>query len=172
MQKKTGRPDMKVIVINGPMGVGKTTVGKIIADRYPGTAFIDGDWCMDLHPFVGNAETRAMAVDNILHMVGNYMRCSACSMVVLVWLMDDPQVCRQITEGLSAMQADVEYVTLVCDEESLIRRWKNDRNCEWRTDEWLEASLRSLPRFAAMENTMDTGSLTAEQVADRIVPGK
>jgi hypothetical protein len=93
-------------------------------------------------------------------------------MVVLVWLMDDPQVCRQITEGLSAMQADVEYVTLVCDEESLIRRWKNDRNCEWRTDEWLEASLRSLPRFAAMENTMDTGSLTAEQVADRIVPGK
>ena len=163
---------MKVIVINGPMGVGKTTVGKIIADRHPGTAFIDGDWCMDLHPFVGNAETRAMAVDNILHMVGNYMRCSACSMVVLVWLMDDPQVCRQIMEGRSAMQADVEYVTLVCDEESLIRRWKNDRNCEWRTDEWLEASLRSLPRFAAMENTMDTGSLTAEQVADRIVPGK
>ena len=140
---------MKVIVINGPMGVGKTTVGKIIADRYPGTAFIDGDWCMDLHPFVGNAETKAMAVDNILHMVGNYMRCSACSMVVLVWLMDDPQVCRQIMEGLSAMQADVEYVTLVCDEESLIRRWKNDRNCEWRTDEWLEASLRLLPRFAA-----------------------
>ena len=34
---------MKIIVINGPMGVGKTTVGKAIADRYPGTAFIDGD---------------------------------------------------------------------------------------------------------------------------------
>ena len=75
---------MKVIVINGPMGVGKTTVGKAIAERYPGTAFIDGDWCMDLHPFVGSAETRAMAVDNILHMTGNYLRCSACKMVVLV----------------------------------------------------------------------------------------
>ena len=41
---------MKVIILNGPMGVGKTTVGKYIADHYPGTAFIDGDWCLDLHP--------------------------------------------------------------------------------------------------------------------------
>lgn len=30
-------------------------------------AFIDGDWCMDLHPFVGNKETRDMAVNNILN---------------------------------------------------------------------------------------------------------
>ena len=67
---------MKAILINGPMGVGKTTVGKYIAERYPGTAFIDGDWCMDLHPFVGSRETRAMAVDNILHLAGNYRKCS------------------------------------------------------------------------------------------------
>ena len=56
---------MNVIVINGPMGIGKTTVGTYIADSNPGTAFIDGDWCMDLHPFVGNKETRDMAVNNI-----------------------------------------------------------------------------------------------------------
>jgi len=30
------------------MGVGKTTVGKRIPDRVTGTAFIDGDWCLDL----------------------------------------------------------------------------------------------------------------------------
>ena len=28
--------------------------GKYIADANAGTAFIDGDWCLDLHPFVGN----------------------------------------------------------------------------------------------------------------------
>ena len=171
MRKEAGTTEMKVIVINGSMGVGKTTVGKTIADRYPGTAFIDGDWCMDLHPLVGNAETRAMAVDNILHMVGNYLHCSACSMVVLVWLMDDPQVCRQVIDGISALQTEAEYVTLTCDAESLARRWKNDRECEWRTDEWLEASLKSLPRFAAMENPIDTGALTIEQVANRIMSG-
>ena len=162
---------MKVIVLNGPMGVGKTTVGKLIADRNPGTAFIDGDWCMDLHPFIGNRETKAMAVDNILHMIGNYRQCSACRMVVLVWLMDDAWVREKIRDGLAALQAEVQSVTLICDRESLIRRWNDDRNCAWRTNQWLEASLASLPGFAAMENEnmIDTSGLSAEQVAEIIL---
>ena len=159
---------MKAIVINGPMGVGKTTVGKILADRHPGTAFIDGDWCMDLHPFVGSRETKEMAVDNILHLAGNYRKCSACSMVVLAWLMDDPWVCRRITEGFSALQMEVKNVTLVCDGESLTARWKNDRSCEWRTEDWLQVSLKSLPRFAEMENVLDTSGVSAGRIAEII----
>ena len=160
---------MKVIILNGPMGVGKTTVGKYIADHHPGTAFIDGDWCLDIHPFVGNQETKAMAVDNILHMISNYQKCSVCSMVVLVWLMDEPWVIQKITQGLSAMQAEVKNMTLVCSRESLIRRWKDDHNCEWRTDEWLNVSLKSLPGFASMDNTIDTSGLPVEQVAELVM---
>ena len=160
---------MKVIIINGPMGVGKTTAGKLIAEKNPGTAFIDGDWCMDLHPFVGNRETKAMAVDNILHMIGNYGQCSACRMVGLVWLMDDAWVREKIRDGLAVLQAEVRSVTLVCDRESLIRRWKGDRSCEWRTDRWLESSLASLPAFAAMEDTIDTSGLSTEQTAEKIM---
>ena len=160
---------MKVIILNGPMGVGKTTVGKLIAEKCPGTAFIDGDWCMDLHPFVGSRETKAMAVDNILHMIGNYMKCSACKMIVLVWLMDDPWVLQSLTEGLIALQAEIRNVTLVCDRENLLCRWENDHTCEWRTDEWLKVSLSSLPAFAAMENTLDTAGLSTERIADLIL---
>ena len=160
---------MKVIIINGPMGVGKTATGKRIAEKNPGTAFIDGDWCMDIHPFVGNRETKAMAVDNILHMIGNYQRCSECRMVVLVWLMDDQWVLRSILDGLAALRTEVRSVTLICDRETLIRRWKNDRYCEWRTDQWLEISLASLPGFSSMKDAIDTSELPVEQVADRIM---
>ena len=160
---------MKVIVINGPMGVGKTAAGKAVADRVPGTAFIDGDWCMDLHPFVGNRETKTMAVDNILHMIGNYQKCAGCGMAVLSWLMDEKWVTRRISEGLSALGAEEISVTLVCGREELIGRWKSDRACEWRTDRWLEASLASLPYFASLENTLDTGGLDVGEVADRIL---
>ena len=160
---------MQVIIINGPMGVGKTAAGRCIADKNPGTAFIDGDWCMDLHPFVGNRETKAMAVDNILHMIGNYQKCSECKMAVLVWLMDDQWVLESMMDGLAALQAEVKSVTLICDQESLLKRWKSDRTCEWRTDQWLEISLKSLPLFASMENTIDTSSLSVDQVADMIL---
>lgn len=160
---------MKVIILNGPMGVGKTAAGKCITARNPGTAFIDGDWCMDIHPFVGSRETKAMAVDNILHMIRNYQNCSVCSMVVLVWLMDEPWVIQRITEGLSALQAEVKSVTLVCGREDLIKRWNHDRDCEWRTDAWLNVSLKSLPGFESMENALDTSGLTVEQVADLVM---
>jgi Shikimate kinase len=48
----------KLVIINGPMGVGKSTVGKIFCDKLGRAAFIDGDWCLDIHPFVGNKETK------------------------------------------------------------------------------------------------------------------
>ena len=159
---------MKLIIINGPMGVGKTTLGKYIAEHNEGTAFIDGDWCLDIHPFVGNKETKAMAVDNILHMIGNYKKCSACKMIVLVWLMDDEWVYKSITESAADMGLEVKNVTLICDKDELVRRWNNDNACEWRTDEWLEVSLRSLAEFADMENTVDTNGISVEELA-RIV---
>ena len=160
---------MKVVIINGPMGVGKTTVGKYIAESNPGTAFIDGDWCLDIHPFVGNRETKAMAVDNILHMIGNYQKCSACKMIVLVWLMDNAWVYRSIVDGISAMGMEINSVTLVCNQEELIKRWKNDDKCEWRTDEWLAVSLQSLPEFQKMDSCFDTSGLSVKQVADAIM---
>ena len=160
---------MKVIIINGPMGVGKTTVGKYIAETNSGTAFIDGDWCLDIHPFVGNRETKAMAVDNILHMIGNYQKCSVCKMIVLVWLMDDEWVRYSMVEGISAMGLEVNSVTLVCNQEELINRWKNDDKCEWRTDKWLAVSLKSLPQFQELDSCLDTSGRTVEQVAEAIM---
>ena len=69
------------------------------------------------------------------------------------------------------IQSDNEHakLTLICDKDTLIRRWKNDHNCEWRTDKWLEVSLASLPYFASMKDAVDTGELSVEQVADMIM---
>ena len=160
---------MKVVIINGPMGVGKTSVGKCIAKKYPGTAFIDGDWCLDIHPFVGNRETKAMAVDNILHMIENYKNCSVCRMIVLVWLMDDQWVRERIENGISGIKLEVRSVTLVCGREELIYRWKNDHTCEWRTDEWLDFSLKSLSAFQQTENCIDTTGYSIEEIAEAVM---
>ena len=160
---------MKVIILNGPMGVGKTTVGKTIADKCPGTAFIDGDWCMDIHPFTGNRETKKMSIDNILHMIRNYRDCSACNMVVLAWLMDDEWVIADLIEGIGALQMDVKSVTLVCEEQKLKKQWEEDTTCPWRTDEWLKISLRSLEYFHGRDDCLDISGKSVDDVADMIL---
>ncbi len=163
---------MKVIILNGPMGVGKTAVGKYIAEHTPGTAFIDGDWCFDIHPFIGNRETKAMAVDNILHMIGNYKKCSECKMIVLVWLIDNAWVYDAIIEGIKKLNLEIESVTLTCNIVTLNNRWKNDKECPWRTEEWLKVSTDSLSYFSALDNVLDTTNLTIEAVSERIMKGK
>lgn len=160
---------MKVIMINGPMGVGKTTVGKYIADKNEGTAFIDGDWCLDLHPFIGNDETKAMAINNILYLIQNYSKCSVCKMIVLVWLMDDEWVYKRIIRGISELKIEIRSVTLICSKEQLIERWKNDKQCEWRTDDWLNSSIESLSHFHKFDFCIDTSNLCPDQVADLIM---
>lgn len=135
----------------------------------PGTAFIDGDWCLDIHPLVGNRETKTMVIDNIIHMVDNYRKCSACQMVVLVWLMDDLRVYQSIIDGISNLQMEIKSVTLICDKENLHTRWKNDKVNEWRIDKWFEISLNLLLYFETLDNCIDTSNLSIGKIARTIM---
>ena len=124
---------------------------------------------MDLHPFVGNSETRAMAVDNILHMLRNYRDCSSCNMAIVSWLIDDDNVLDKLKQGIRDLDMEPCVYTLVCSEEQLMKQWKEDKICPWRTEEWLSVSLRSLNDFRAKDNVIDTTYMETKEVADLIV---
>lgn len=47
------------------MGVGKSTVGRLLQARLPRCVYLDGDWCWDARPFVVTEETKAMVLRNI-----------------------------------------------------------------------------------------------------------
>ena len=124
---------------------------------------------MDLHPFVGNRETKEMAIDNILHMIRNYRDCSQCEMVVLAWLMDEEWVISKLIKGVGALRMEMKSVTLVCDESQLKKQWKEDSSCPWRTDEWLNSSIRSLEFFQSREDSIDISGKAVNDVADMIM---
>lgn len=152
------------------MGVGKTTVGRLLQKALPQSAFIDGDWCLDLEPFVGNSETRAMAVDNILHLLAGYDRCPHCQGMVVSWLMDRPEVCRALENGARAAGLETAWFALSCTEQALERRWLADKLCPWRTVENLAFSIRSLKAFSELPGLrVDTADRTPEQVRDHIL---
>lgn len=159
----------KVIVINGPIGVGKSTVGKLLCKKLNKSAFLDGDWCFDLHPFIADQETKEMAVDNIIHIINNYLNCSHCDYVVFNWVMDKMEVYKKIIDSLQSKETYMYEITLTCTEEALTNRWHKDYLCEWRIEEWLKVSKKSLNYFNGLDTIfIDTSDKTAMEVADEI----
>ena len=159
----------KVIIINGPIGVGKSTVGKLLCKKLNKSAFLDGDWCFDLHPFIADKETKEMAVDNIIHIINNYLNCSHCDYVVFNWVMDKIEVYRKITNSLQRNDTYLYEITLTCTEEALTDRWHKDNLCEWRIDEWLNVSKKSLNYFSGLDTIrIDMSDKSAMDVADEI----
>ena len=160
----------KFIIINGPMGVGKTVTGKLLCEKIGRAAFIDGDWCLDIHPFIGNKETKSMAIDNIIYMTKNYNLCSECDIIVLSWIMSENTI-EKIILGLKNIELKIYCITLICDNDSLIERWKNDKIVEWRNDEWLKQSLKSIEDFSKknIKNMIDSSKMSIDDVIYKIM---
>ena len=79
-------------LIGGPMGVGKTTVCQQLKQTLPYSVFLDGDWCWDASPFQVTPETLAMVLDNICHLLNNFLACTAYQNVVFCWVLHQQDI--------------------------------------------------------------------------------
>ena len=73
----------RLYLVGGPMGVGKTAVCQELKLLLHKSVFLDGDWCWDMHPFSVTPETKAMVMDNIAHLLSNFLRCCEIDHVIL-----------------------------------------------------------------------------------------
>ena len=74
-------------LVGGPMGVGKTSVCQLLKRRLDRCAFLDGDWCWDMDPFVVNDETKEMVLDNICFVLDRFLHCTEFENVVFCWVL-------------------------------------------------------------------------------------
>ena len=92
-------------LIGGPMGVGKTAAGQALKRLLPRSVYLDGDWCWDANPFIVTDETRAMVMDNITHLLGSFLRCTAYDHVIFVWVMHRQAILDELLADGVAMLA-------------------------------------------------------------------
>ena len=160
----------KYIIINGTMGVGKSTIGRRIAELLGHTAYIDGDYVIELHPHVDEKETKPMQRDNIFHLSKNYYDFDKCDSVVLSWIMGEVGTEMIITE-ISKMNFQVFHFVLTCNKEVLTERWYNDIVSDWRTDDNLNMAIQILDEFDKRTDCIfvDTSELSVNMVAEEII---
>lgn len=158
-------------LIGGPMGVGKTAVCTILNRRLQGSVFLDGDWCWNANPFTVTEETKAMVMDNITHVLNNFLHCSAYEHVIFCWVMHQQAILDDILARLDTSACRVRCISLVCTPEALAERLNQDIKKGLRRTEVFTRSLERLPSYDAIATEkIDTTSMTAEETA-RLIGG-
>ena len=130
----------KLYMISGTMGVGKTTTCRQLRDMLPDCAFLDGDWCWDMHPFKVTEESMAMVTDNICHILNNFLKCSIFENVIFCWVMHRQEIIDEIIGCLEG-EFELRSISLVCTPDSLKQRLSEDVRRGVRQPDVIERSI-------------------------------
>ena len=128
-------------MIGGTMGVGKTTLCQQLKQDLQNSVFIDGDWCWDASPFQVTDETKAMVIDNICHLLNNFLKCSVYKNIIFCWVMHEQNIINSIIEKLDTKNCTVHCISLIVNEKCLQDRLSNDIEKGIRTADILERSI-------------------------------
>ena len=157
-------------LIGGPMGVGKTTACRLMQQRLPRCALLDGDWCWDIRPFTVTAETKALVMDNIVHLLRGYLACTAVEHVVFCWVMHQQAILDELLARLPLEGVQVNTLSLVCTAEELIRRLQRDVDAGLRQADVIPRSLERLQHYAALDTRrLDVTRLTPADTAEALL---
>lgn len=158
-------------LVGGPMGVGKSTVCRELGLMLPRSVLLDGDWCWQADPFQVTPETKALVLDNICHLLGNFLRCGAYENVVFGWVMHERAIVEEILERLPIAEcgAQVRWVSLVASEEELRGRVERDVDTGLREADATERALAYLPLYRELGSELvDTTGRSPREVAELI----
>ena len=160
----------RLILVGGPMGVGKSAVCEELLRRLEPGVYLDGDWCWHMSPFSVTEGTKAMVLDNICHLLQSFLRCSAYQNIVFCWVLDRPEIWQAVESGLRPHGAQVVRIALTCAPETLAERLGRDIEAGVRAPDVLPRSLRRLPLFEALPGVtlLRTDGLTPRSVARRM----
>lgn len=154
-----------VYLIGGPMGIGKSTICNQLNQDLDHSVFLDGDWCWNMDPFVVNQDTKNMVLDNITHCLNNFIHTPGIENIIFCWVMHKQDIIDQIIQKLDTEGVDIHLISLICEEEELIKRMLIDR----RDNQTIRKSLQYLELYKDLDTQkIDVTTLDVQKTIDKI----
>ena len=155
-----------LLMVNGPPGVGKTSVCQELNKKLQQSVWLDGDWCWMINPFVVTEENKDMVEDNITHLLRNFLNNSSCQSLIFSWVIPREEIFAILLNRLEDLEFRVVKVTLVCSEDVLKQRMADGG----RPQDQVDNSVAGMAKFRAMNTVMvDTTEIDPSQAAVSII---
>ena len=155
----------KLIIINGPPGVGKSVVGNLLFSKLSNSALLDGDDVWRINPFKVNEVTKNIVMQNILFVLRNYIEANY-EYVIFIWVLHEQPIIDYLLSRLDDLKFNVHIFTLIADEQVLLHRLQMDT--DRRTDPNLALS-RLRQSLTLSTEKIDTTMLEPREIVNRIL---
>jgi broad-specificity NMP kinase len=155
-----------LVIINGPMGIGKTVVSDSLYKKFNKSVWLDGDWCWMMNPWMINDDNRKMVENNICHVLRNYLMNPCFDFVIFSWVIHKNEILNTILNCIKDLVFKLYKFTLVCDKDVLRKRLENDG----RNENVIEESIKRLDYYDKIDSIkIDTSSQTVNEITEEII---
>jgi len=153
------------IIINGAMGVGKTSICKELYEKLENSAWLDGDWCMMMNPF--SETNQKIFLENIYYLLNNYLSHPTFEYVLFSWVIPREDMMDYIIRRLSDNDFHLIRVTLLCSDDKLRERMLRTG----RDEMTIEKSMLYQEVFKNSNTTvkLDTSQLSLVETVDEVL---
>lgn len=110
-----------------------------------------------------------MVVDNICHLLNNFLHCSAYDNVIFCWVMHQQAIIDSIIQELDLANCDVNVISLMTDTKCLEERLMKDIEKGIRSADVLSRSMERIPLYQELNTIkIDTCNKSVQTIVDEI----
>ncbi|MFL7794676.1 MAG: GrpB family protein [Anaerolineae bacterium] len=165
-----------IVIINGPCGIGKTSVAWELVSRFERAVMLDGDYIGAVHPFEIYDEARVAYLYRTIHnLVSYHIAQGGYHNFVINYVFETPESLADLRRLLSELDDVTHTYRLVASDDAIETRI---RQREQESDADLRWHLKRYKELVAIQNAaakrgdvgfaLDTTDRTAAEVADAI----
>jgi chloramphenicol 3-O-phosphotransferase len=161
-----------IIIINGSLGVGKSSVAEQLQLKFDQSVHLDGDSIGDVHPFEIYDDARIHHLYRALQLLVGFHQENGYSNFVINYVFESPGSLQELLDLLTPLDPSIRTYWLTCNEEEQAGRIrKRQRNeLDWELSRFVE--LQRIQAEAARQGfigqEVDTTNLTSAEVAEEI----
>lgn len=167
-----------IILINGPLGVGKTDLSWALLEFFESGVMLDGDFIGAVHPFRIYDAKRIEYLYQTLHLLVAHHRAHGYLNFVINYVFEDAQSLSRLRSLLAELDDVIYAFRLLCDSQEAERRIRlrgqsaglDAERLSWEISRGRE--LAAIQQAAALQGDLgypiDTSSLSVQQAAQAI----